>query len=94
MTDELHETGVQLEEKELQELLRLITESHNNSRLWCIGGWRPVDLAKISMRQGVPDIAFGPGMQRAFEEGAIDKEELISKMKEMGFGVVDSVEGL
>ena len=89
MTDELDETGVQLKEKELQELLRLITESHNNSRLWCIGGWRPVDLAALSMRQGPPAISFGPGMQRAFEEGAIDKTELISKMKEMGFGVID-----
>ena len=42
------------------------------------------------IRKGLPDIAFGSGMQRAFEEGAIDKEEMISKMKDMGFDVVDN----
>ena len=46
------------------------------------------------MGHGLPDISFGPGMQRAFEEGAIDKAELISKMKEMGFGVVGSDDDL
>ena len=87
--DELKEVGVLVEEKQVEELLHLITDYHNNSRLWCLSGWKPNELAGMYREDSPASISFGPGMQKAFSEGSLDKDELVKKFQEMGLTVVE-----
>lgn len=89
VTEELAEVGVELTMKQAQELARLMMEFHNNSRHWCICGWKPVELARLRKPQGKPTITFGPGMQGAFASGDLDREEIVRHMREMGLNVED-----
>ena len=89
VTEELAEVGVELTMKQAQELARLMMEFHNNSRHWCICGWKPVELARLRKPQGKPTIIFGPGMQGAFASGDLDREEIVRHMREMGLNVED-----
>lgn len=89
---ELEEVGVELTEKQLKKLLKLVTEFHNNSRHWFLSGWKPAELTRQYAREngGIPPaISFGPGMQKAFEDGSMDKEELIRMLREKGIQVVE-----
>ena len=36
---------------------------------------------------GAPSISFGPGIQEAFADGTMDKNELVRKIKELGWKV-------
>ena len=86
--DELNEVGVELNERQLKTLISLINNYHNNSRLWCTAGWKPSELAGMYPR-GPKAVSFGPGFQRAFSDGSIDKAELVKKIREMGIEVID-----
>ena len=86
--DELNEVGVELNEGQLKTLISLINNYHNNSRLWCTAGWKPSELS--AMYPGGPKaVSFGPGFQRAFSDGSIDKAELVKKIREMGIEVIE-----
>ncbi len=86
--DELDEVGVRISEKELRILIDIVNEYHNTSHLWCLSGWAPSDLAKAY--GGVPGaVSFGPGIQKAFSEGTMDKDELVRLIKEMGLDVIE-----
>lgn len=87
--DELQEAGVVFQEKQVKTLTQLIVDYHNNSRLWCISGWKPEELAKKFGRSLPSGISFGPGIQKAFAEGALDKTELVRKFREMGIKVIE-----
>ena len=87
--DELNEVGVEITQEQVETLLRLITDYHNNSRLWCLSGWKPSELATMYQGRGLTAISFGPGMQRAFAEGSLDKEALVRKNREMGLKVIE-----
>ena len=87
--DELNEVGVEITQEQVETLLRLITDYHNNSRLWCLSGWKPSELATMYQGRGPTAISFGPGMQRAFADGSLDKEELVRKIREMGLKVIE-----
>lgn len=89
VTEELEEAGVCLAEKQLEKLLKLVSDFHNNYRLWGLSGWKPVDLARITLGRGMPAISFGPGLQKAFADGTMNKEELIEKIRKYGLDVVD-----
>lgn len=39
-------------------------------------------------RNVMPQIQFGPGMEKAFSDGSLDRDELVSRMKEMGIDVL------
>ena len=87
--DELEEAGVELEEGQIETLVRLITDYHNNSRLWCLSGWKPSELAEMYKGSSPTAITFGPGMQQAFADGSLNKDELVRKIREMGLEVIE-----
>ena len=84
---ELCEVGVHLTETQHSTLMRLMMQYHNGSRLWCLRGWTPNELAAMHGNTGAPSISFGPGIQEAFADGAMDKNELVRKIKELGWEV-------
>lgn len=86
--EELGETGVELTEKQLEKLTQGIMNLHNYSHLMCIGGWRPVDLAK---QMEMPTaISFGPGIKKAIAEGTMNKDELVKAIKDMGLEYLEN----
>ena len=88
--DDLLTMGVALSgEKQANAIVRSVNDMHNNQHLWCNHGWTPLELSAQMPFQGMPTMSFGPGMQRAFADGAMDKEELIRRLKEMGFEVME-----
>ena len=86
---ELCEVGVRLTEKQQDTLMRLIVQYHNGSRLWCLRGWKPNELADMHGNSGVPSISFGPGLQQAFADGIMDKGDLVRKIQELGWKVME-----
>ena len=84
---ELCEVGVRLTETQHSTLMRLMMQYHNGSRLWCLRGWTPNELAAMHGNTGAPSISFGPGIQEAFAGGTMDKNELVRKIKELGWKV-------
>ncbi len=89
MTEELEEVGVRLTEQQLKKLLGLVTAFHNNSHLWGLSGWKPVDLARMMPVRGTPAISFGPGLQKAFADGTMNREELMEGIRKLGLDVID-----
>ena len=84
---ELCEVGVRLTETQHSTLMRLMMQYHNGSRLWCLRGWTPNELAAMHGNTGAPSISFGPGIQEAFADGTMDKNELVRKIKDLGWKV-------
>lgn len=84
---ELCEVGVRLTETQHSTLMRLMMQYHNGSRLWCLRGWTPNELAAMHGNTGAPSISFGPGIQEAFADGTMDKNELVRKIEELGWKV-------
>ncbi|MBO7423566.1 MAG: hypothetical protein J6T99_09320 [Oscillospiraceae bacterium] len=87
--EELEEAGVCLTDKQLEKLLKLVSAFHNNSRLWGLSGWKPVELARMTLSRGLPAISFGPGLQKAFADGTMNKEELIEGIRKLGLDVIE-----
>ena len=87
--DELEEAGVEMTQEKIEKLLKLTTDYHNNSHLWCLSGWKPSELAAMFRGNGPMSISFGPGMQQAFADGHLDKEELVREMRKMGLEVIE-----
>ena len=86
---ELAEAGVELSDKQTQELLQLFMDHHNNSHLWSLSGWSPADLARL-YKPGTPtSISFGPNMQKMFADGTMDKEELVREIRKRGMEVIE-----
>lgn len=85
--DELNECGVELTEAQFKTLTERIIAYHNNCRLWCLGGAKPDELIR---EHGAPTaISFGPGLQKAFADGTMDKEELCKQIRELGLKVLE-----
>ena len=84
---ELSEAGVRLTKAQLSTLMRLMMQYHNESHLWCLRGWTPNELAGMHGNTGTPSISFGPGIQEAFSDGTMDKNELVCKIKDLGWKV-------
>ena len=87
--DELEEAGVAMTRGKLDKLLKLITDYHNSSRLWCLSGWKPNELAAMYRGNGPTAISFGPGMQKAFADGSLDRAELVREIRKLGLEVVE-----
>ena len=87
--DDLEDVGVNLNDKESEKLLSLIMKFNNRAHLYTNRGWTPDELGKSSMKdyKGPINISFGPGIQKSIKEGNISLDELMAKMKEMGFNV-------
>ena len=83
--DELCEVGVKLSEKQTDKLLNLLTELNNHSYLACNRGCPPMDAAK---EMSFPHtLTLGPGIQKAMDDGSMDREELLRGLRAMGFEI-------
>ena len=87
MLIELSEAGVRLTEAQHSTLMRLMMQYHNGCRLWCLRGWTPNELAGMHGNTCASSISFGPGIQKALADGTMDKNELVRKIKELGWKV-------
>ena len=88
--DDLNIMGVELSRKGLfDEILRAVNNMHNHQHLWCNHGWSPEELSRHMPAGGITSLSFGPNMQRAFAEGAMDKDELIRELSKMGIEVLE-----
>lgn len=89
LSEDLDEIGVELSKSQFEKFVKLFMELNNKSRLWCNRGWTPKELSMMNANAGMPSISFGPGIQAAFANGEIDKEELIKEIKKKGFQVIE-----
>ena len=88
LTD-LQEVGVCLTEQQFKTFFRLYSDFSNNSRKWPLSGWKPVELSRLYNYFSKPSISFGKNMQQAFEDGSINKDELMEGIRKLGVDVVD-----
>lgn len=88
LLQDLDEVGVRFTKSQLEKFLKLYTNFANNSRTWPLCGWKPVELHMKYKGNAAPTISFGAGLQKAFQDGSIHKEELIEGMKKLGFQVI------
>ncbi|MEE0954205.1 MAG: hypothetical protein U0L49_00145 [Eubacterium sp.] len=88
--NDLNEMGVLLSEEQMKRLMRGLTDCNNHLHLWCNHGWTPIEMAKRTYTPGMaaPRVQFGPGMEKAFADGSLDREEIVRKLKEMGIDVI------
>lgn len=89
VTEELAEVGVELSMRQMDKLLQLLTDYHNNSHLWCLSGWSPSELMQQFGPTPVKSISFGLNMQKMFANGEMDRDELVREMQKMGIEVID-----
>lgn len=76
--------GVMMTQKDAERFIRLYMEFSNSSNRWSTCGWKPAEL-RTSRGGGIPTaMTFGPGMQKAFADGTLDREEIAAKLKGMG----------
>lgn len=52
-------------------------------------GWQPVELSNLYKNFSKPAISFGKNMQRAFEDGTLNKDELIEEIRKLDIDVID-----
>lgn len=83
----LEEADAKLTMAEYEKLLRLWQDANNHSHLWSNRGWTPIALHQRYGNPTLRSMSFGPGLQKAFADGDIDKKELIEKLKAMGISV-------
>jgi len=85
----LDRLGVHLSEKQAQELIHLLIDYLNAEPLHMNRGW-PASLMHAAQQgpaRALPEISFGPGLQKSIEEGTIDGEKLKEMAEKMGFTV-------
>lgn len=74
---------------QLDKIMNLLMKSSNNAHMWHNFGWTPNDLHEKADNPVPSAISFGPGIQKAFQNGTMNKDEITEKLKEMGIDVVD-----
>lgn len=88
--DDLTKMGVVLsDDKQVNEILAAIQNMLNNQNLWRNHGWTPNELQKRMQPSNFLTISFSPGIQKAFADNTIDKNELVKKLKETGVEVIE-----
>lgn len=85
----IEEVGVRITEKQLKTFLKLFTDFTNKSRHWPLSGWKPIELHVPYNSDTKPAISFGKNMQKAFEDGTLNKEEIMQKIRKLGLDVVE-----
>lgn len=71
----------------LETFLNSLMEYQNKSHLWCNSGWSPEELSAKFPPAMLKSISFGPGLQKAFAKGDLDREEIEKKLREMGIEI-------
>ena len=75
--------------QQLKTFLKLFMDFSNNSRRWPLSGWKQIELPIIYNSDTKPAISFGKNMQRAFEDGTLNKEEIVQGIRKLGLDVVE-----
>ncbi len=79
LLEELEETGVELTEDEMAQLLGKFAAAHNNSHLWCLFGWTPNGLREAFGGSFVDDEAENELLDGNMDwdgiEDSIDEED-------------------
>ena len=78
--------------EQADKFVELFTDFINKSHLWCNCGYSPEKLHSIyyGHKNTMPQsVSFGSGIQQAFADETIDKDEVIKKLKEMGIEVIE-----
>ena len=78
-----------LTEQQLKTFLKLFMDFSNNSRRWPLSGWKQIELPIIYNSDTKPAISFGKNMQRAFEDGTLNKKEIVQRIRKLGLDVVE-----
>ena len=89
MLDELDEMGVDINDYQLERLMPHINDLHNSLNMWLLCGWSPNELAQKTSFSGTPMLTFGSGMQKAFADGTLDREQIVNEARKHGFIVED-----
>lgn len=87
--NDLEEVGILITELQLKTFLKLFIDFSNNSRRWPLSGWKPIELPIPYNSDAKPAISFGKNMQKAFEDGTLNKEEIIEGIKKLGLVVIE-----
>lgn len=88
LLNELTDCGVEFTEKQVNELLGYVMDFVNHIRLYSNRGWKPSEMMANSYNPfQKPVISFGPNIQKMFDDGTYDKQELIEELQKRGFGV-------
>lgn len=83
--EDLTAMGVMLfDRNQAETLLQAIYDMCNNQHLWCNRGWTPTELSSRMRGSEMPTVSFGPGLRKAFADGTMNKDEIVSKLHEMG----------
>lgn len=87
----LQDAGAQVDEREVNMILKYFIEMYNNTHQFSMGGWTPHELALAypPNPDAKPAIVFGENLQRMFETGEIDREEYEKAIREAGLEVFD-----
>ena len=75
-------------ENQLNRIINLLMEASNNAHMWHNFGWTPTDLRKKMGNKAPKSVSFGPGIQKSFMDGTLDKNEVKKKLLEMGIDIV------
>ncbi len=86
--DDLNVMGVDLTEKQFDRLAEDVNDMHNNQNLWCNHGWTPIELVRLSPR-GPVAMSFGPGLRELFEDGTLDRDNMVRRLNEAGIMAED-----
>ncbi len=89
--DYLHEAGAEIDDREVDIVLKYFIEMYNNTHQFSMGGWAPHELALAypPNPDARPSIVFGENLQRMFETGEIDREEYEKAIRDAGLEVFD-----
>ena len=84
LTEEMNEVGVIFSEKQLQDLVRLLSNYQNSTHMYCNCGWTPSELRAARPLTGMPAISIGPGIRKMIADGELDIDEMRAQIREMG----------
>lgn len=70
-------------EVQVNRFMKHYSDFINNSHLWSNFGYTPHDML-FANKKPLKSISFGPGLQEAFADGGIDKDELVDMIHNLG----------
>lgn len=89
LLDDIEEVGVRITEQQLKTFLKLFMDFSNNSRRWPLSGWKPIELHIPYNSDTKPAISSGKNMQKAFEDGTLNKVEIVQGIRKLGLDVIE-----
>ena len=85
--EDLSEMGVEPSIKKMNDIMNAVMNMFNNQHLWCLSGWTPTELSETLKLADQPTVFFGSGLQKAFENGDMDREEIVKMLEAKGIKV-------